>query len=112
MTRPRSSLINVFIAFVVLIVSCEGREQLTGKYQADTNNRQSHTILLELMADGRGSWSIAWHVLLDCALADLDVQLEQLAANALRAPQVVFPGHLKMSAMVSGGDTRLALFLP
>lgn len=59
MTRPRSSLINVFIALLMLIVSCEGREQFTGKYRADTNNRQSHTILLELMADGRGSWSTA-----------------------------------------------------
>ena len=56
---PRSSLTTVFILFLVLMVSCEDRGKLVGKYQADNNeNRQSVTIFLELLANGQGSWSI------------------------------------------------------
>jgi len=59
MASHRSSLITVFIVFLVLMVSCEGRDKFVGKYQAYTNkNRQSLTIFLELMANGQGSWSI------------------------------------------------------
>jgi hypothetical protein len=36
----------------------------------------------------------AAHVLLDRALADLDAELEQLAADALRAPQTITLGHI------------------
>ena len=59
MTIPRSLLVNVFIVFLVLMLSCEDREKLVGKYQVDGNqNLPSQTISLELMANGQGSWSI------------------------------------------------------
>ncbi len=55
----RSLLINLFIVFLFLMVSCDNREKLVGKYQAENNkNRQSLTIFLELKANGRGSWAI------------------------------------------------------
>ena len=59
MVSHRSLLITFSIVFLVLMVSCEGRGKLVGKYRADTNeNRQSVTIFLELLANGQGSWSI------------------------------------------------------
>ena len=39
-------------------MSCENREYLIGKYQADVAvNGGSQTIFLELMANGQGAWS-------------------------------------------------------
>ncbi len=52
------------------------------------------------------------HVLWNGTLADLDVQLQQLTANALRTPQVVFLGHLPDESDRFRGDTRLAVLLP
>ena len=57
---PRSLLLmNVFIVFLFLMMSCGNREMLVGRYQAENlKNPQSRTLFLELKANGRGSWSI------------------------------------------------------
>jgi len=55
---PRSLLVTVLIAFLILMVSCGERERLVGKYQVDDNkSRRSQIISLELMANGQGSWA-------------------------------------------------------
>ena len=41
------------------------------------------------------------HVFLDCALRHADLQLEQLAANALCSPESILRGHLLDGAIVS-----------
>ena len=48
----------------------------------------------------------AAHVLLDRALADLDAELEQLAADALRAPQTVTLGHIACQLYGVGADEQ------
>ena len=54
----RSLLLGVSTFFLLFTWSCENREYLIGKYQAVINvNGESQTIFLELMANGRGSWS-------------------------------------------------------
>ncbi|MBU0986774.1 MAG: hypothetical protein KKH68_05920 [Proteobacteria bacterium] len=60
MVRASSSLfMKVLIFFFLLTVSCEKESGLAGKYASANDMTQKTTVAnLELMADGRGAWSI------------------------------------------------------
>lgn len=58
MQARRFLLLSVSALFLVFTGACENREHLVGKYQTAIDvNGESQTILLELMANGQGSWS-------------------------------------------------------
>lgn len=59
MVTTRSLMIMVLILFMLSILSCRGADHWVGKYEAEmAKNQEVPTILLELMADGRGSWTV------------------------------------------------------
>ncbi len=56
---PRSLMIGALILVILSILSCRGTDNWAGKYEAEMSNDQDGPkVFLELMTDGRGSWTL------------------------------------------------------